>query len=106
MPDLRNAVPDCAAGGKRIQADGNVQLGGEGRDLSRAACLRIKIIEDLDRIVAGIFVWERILARGADPQPAIVVKRQVQRLGDVRLGGDELNLKSRRDVKRFLLVLR
>src|SRR5436190_265370 len=61
--------------------------------------------DDLDRIVPFAFSWEWILARLGDPKPAAVVEGHVQGLGDVWIGRDELNLKARRKMKTFQLVL-
>ena len=45
-----------------------------------------------------------ILDRVGHPEPAPIVEGEVERLVDVRLGGDELDLEARRHVQRLLLL--
>ena len=96
MPDVRNAPGDRASF-IRINPDGNVQAVREGRDLVGAA-ICVRIFEHFDR-VAPWFVerrGKRVFARLGDPQASALIERHVHGLGNLRLGGEELDFKSRR----------
>ena len=41
-----------------------------------------------------------------DPEPAAIVEGEVERLVDVRLGGDELDLEARRQTEEFAFLVR
>ena len=103
--DVRDAIDDHAAA-VRIQADRDIQIVSERGDL---VCLPIAVgvFEDLDRVASplslgGVGVFDR----AAHPESTFGVEGQVQRFLNVRFGGDKLDIKSRRQVKRRLLVRR
>src|SRR5207253_649565 len=84
--------------------DGNIQAVGIGGDFSRPA-VGAEVLEDLHRIAR---LWSLggvgILDRFRDPEPAPGVKGNVERLMDVRLGGNELDLEPWRKMKGLALV--
>ena len=94
-------------GRQRQDADGDVQTVGEGGDLARPA-VGAEVFEDLHavaRFLAGR-AGKRIFDGIRDPEPAAIVEGEVERLVDVRLGGDELDLEAGRQVEQFAFLLR
>ena len=91
----------------RRDADGNVQVVGKRRDLGCRA-IGVEAVDDPQRVAAfRVFrLRVRILDRAREPQPAGGIEIEVHRLVNVRLGGDELNLKAGRQMKRLQLLLR
>ena len=94
-------------GRQRQHADGDVELVGEGRDLAGLA-VGAEVFEDFD----GVLMLELAVGAGGegildglgDPEAAAVVEVDVERLMNVRLGGDELNLEAGRQMERLGLV--
>src|SRR5207248_173572 len=87
------------AGAVGVDADGDVLAVGEGGDFFGAAGV-VEVGEDFDRVAAGaVFRGERIFAGFGDPEPALAVEREVHGLGDVGVGGDELDFEAGREVE-------
>ena len=90
---------------QRQEADRDVQAVGEGLDLAGAG-RSAEVREDLHRVArlrplrGGVGILDRI----GDPEPPAVVEGEVERLLDLGLGGDELDLEARRDMDRLALL--
>ena len=101
VEDAGDAVDDRFVAADREDADGNVQIVGECRDLPRAA-VGPKIFQDLHRIArrSALFRGKWILHGIGDPQTPALIEGDVDRLMNIRLGSHELNGKPRRQMKR------
>ena len=90
--DVRRRRHDDAAVGER-QAGRDVEVLGEHRELVGAA-VAVGVLEDLDAVVAGLAVQHvvRIVDRLDHPQPAALVEGERDRLDDVRLAREQLEL--------------
>jgi len=105
--DVGNAM-DQGGGrpGQGDQADRDVQAVGERLDRAGFS-IGAEVREDLHRVawsgslLGGIGILDGI----RDPEPPVVVEGEVERLLDVRLGGHELNLETRRHMKRPALLI-
>jgi hypothetical protein len=71
--------------------------------MRRARPVFVEVRENFDFIAPRAIGCRRegVLARLRDPKPPAFVEGHVHRLGDVRLGGNELNFKARWQVKTF-----
>ncbi len=105
--DVGDIVHDGRAAGRvGQQADRDVQAVGERLDLAGTA-VGPEVGEDLDGVATrrARGLRERVLERVGHPEPAQVVEGDVQRLVDVGLRSDELDLEPGRQVQRLALVL-
>src|SRR5262249_43824352 len=87
-------------GGQGQHADGDVEAVGEGGDLAGPA-VGAEVLQDLYRVarLAAGRRREGVLDGVGDPEPAAVVEGEVDRLVDVRLGGDQLGVEAGRQVE-------
>ncbi len=94
------APPNRPGGWQRQDSDGNVQPVGKGGDLPGPA-IGAEIFKDLDGVAALAIgrSGEGILDGVGDPEPAAIVESDVEGLVNVRLGGDQLDLKPWRHVE-------
>ncbi len=106
IPNVRNA-PGNAPVFAGIDSDGNVQAVGEGRDLVGAPVV-VGIFEDFDGVAAGAVGGHGvgILLRHRDPEPSPGIEGHIHRLEDLRLGGEKLNFKTRREMEGLLFLFR
>src|SRR5262249_39942465 len=70
--------------------------------------VRFAPLQDLYTIAALFLVadGERILDRLRDPEPAVLIEVHVDRLANIRLGGDQLNVQAGRQVEALALLFR
>src|SRR5262249_27005888 len=84
--------------------DGDVEAVGEGGDAAGAA-VGGEVREDADAVAAGaVFGRVGVFDGAVDPKPAAGVEGEVDRLLDVRLGGDQLRLEAGRQLEGAQLV--
>src|SRR5947208_1491016 len=96
--NVGNAVSDGPVA-ERKNADWNVEIPSEGGYLVRPAIVSVDL-QDADDIAARMILSsEWVLHRFRHPEPAAVVKIDVDRLADIRLGGDQLHFKRGGHVK-------
>ena len=88
-----------------IKPNRDAQAIGKGRDLVSTP-VAVCIFKNLDYVAPFAIFGRRkwIFARLADPESATGVEGHVHRLANVRFGGDELDLKTRRNVKGLQLL--
>jgi len=104
--DLGDRVSDHAVF-VGVDADGDVEVIGEGGDLAGAAGVGVEVFEDLNRVARRLRGGrgERIFAADRHPQPPAGIEREVHGLGNVGLAGDELDVEAVRGVKQIALLV-
>ena len=104
--EVRLRGDDDAAVGER-EARRHVEVLGEDGELV-GATVAVGVLEDLDPVVARVAVEHlvRVVHRFDHPQPAALVERHRDRLDDVRLAGEQLDLELARRLDELRRVRR
>ena len=100
------AVGDVGAAVAGLDAGGDEQAVGEDGRLVGLA-VAVGVFEDEDLVVRLLARLDlRVDLARRDPEPALRVEVHLDRLGEQRVGGEEVDLEPRRDDERLALELR
>ena len=101
VDELRRRGHDDAFAGED-DAGGQIELVGEHGELVRLA-IAIGVFADFDAVLALAVLLDavRIIPRFHDPAPPALIPRESDRLGNIRLAGEEFQFAIRRHLRAF-----